>query len=480
MGHEDVERIAALIKQVATGPHGADGRAQPARGRQALATASPCSRAARCSPRATTRPCRRTPRVDQPPYLRDRRMAEPLLAVKDLQAWYGESHVLHGVDFEVRTGEVVTLLGRNGAGKTTTLKSIMGLVRAAHGLGQDRRRARRSGCRPYRIARLGIAFCPEERGIFSSLNVEENLLLPPTVREGGLSTAADLRAVPEPERAAAQPGHASCPAASSRCSRSAASCAPARGLLLLDEPTEGLAPVIVQQIGSVDPQAEAATASRSCWSSRTSASPRRVADRHYVMEHGRIVDEIPNAALQGNMDKLSPVSRSVKHRQGSPTHETHDIAVPPRPRSRCRCSAPRAQITDNVIKIGVLNDLSGLYADLAGQGSVAAAKMAVEDFGKIPGIKVEVVFADHQNKPDVGVEHRPPVVRRGRRRRDRRRADLVGGARRQPGHAGQEQGLHRLRRRRRRDLTGQGVLAEHGALDLRHVDARATAPAPRS
>ena len=151
----------------------------------------------------------------------------PLLAVRDLNAWYGESHVLHGVDFDVTAGEVVTLLGRNGAGKTTTLKSIMGVV------------PRREGSILYegtetvklasnRIARLGIAWCPEERGIFASLDVEENLLLPPTVRAGGLTVAQIFELFPnlkERLRARARSSRA----ASSRCSRSAASCAPARG-----------------------------------------------------------------------------------------------------------------------------------------------------------------------------------------------------------------------------------------------------------
>ena len=143
---------------------------------------------------------------------------------------------------------MVTLLGRNGAGKTTTLKSIMGMVGRREGSvvfeGAETIRLPSN-----RIARLGIAFCPEERGIFASLNVLENLLLPPKVREGGFRPRAHLRAVSRTSRSGWRARARSFPAASSRCSPSAASCAPARALLLLDEPTEGLAPVIVQQIG---------------------------------------------------------------------------------------------------------------------------------------------------------------------------------------------------------------------------------------
>src|SRR5206468_9164913 len=170
----------------------------------------------------------------------------PLLAVEGLQAWYGESHVLHGATFDVFAGEVVTLLGRNGAGKTTTLKSIMGIV--GQRTGSVRYEGRELiGLTSDRIARLGIALCPEERGIFSSLSVEENLLLPPKVRPGGLELDRIFQLFPNlKERLSSQgtklSGGEQQMLAIGRILRTGAR------LLLLDEPTEGLAPVIVPQI----------------------------------------------------------------------------------------------------------------------------------------------------------------------------------------------------------------------------------------
>jgi len=227
--------------------------------------------------------------------------ATSLLNVRDLQAWYGESHILHGVAFDIAQGEVVTLLGRNGAGKTTTLKSIMGVV------------PRREGSVVYeqqeivrlpsnRIARLGIAWCPEERGIFSSLNVEENLMLPPKVREGGLTVEQIYTLFPNLlERRKSQgtklSGGEQQMLAIGRILRTGAR------LLLLDEPTEGLAPVIVQQIGRTirKLREQGFTILLVEQNFRFAAT---VADRHYVMEHGRIIDMIPNAALEQNMGKL--------------------------------------------------------------------------------------------------------------------------------------------------------------------------------
>jgi len=225
----------------------------------------------------------------------------PLLRVQGLHAWYGESHVLHGVDFEVRAGEVVTLLGRNGAGKTTTLKSVMGMV------------PRRDGSIAYqgaeiirlpsnRIAQHGIAFCPEERGIFASLNVEENLLLPPKVRDGGLELARIFELFPNlQERLRSQgtklSGGEQQMLAIGRILRTGAR------LLLLDEPTEGLAPVIVQQIGRIIGQlkTEGFTILLVEQNFRFAAT---VADRHYIVDHGRVADMIPNAELNANMQKL--------------------------------------------------------------------------------------------------------------------------------------------------------------------------------
>jgi branched-chain amino acid transport system ATP-binding protein len=225
----------------------------------------------------------------------------PLLAVRDLHAWYGESHILHGVAFDVRPGEVVTLLGRNGAGKTTTLKSVMGIV--ARRRGSVSFEGRELIARPSNhIARLGIAFCPEERGIFASLNVEENLMLPPQVRAGGLSVEAIHALFPNlRDRRRSQgtklSGGEQQMLAIARILRTGAR------LLLLDEPTEGLAPVIVQQIGATIRRlkSEGFTILLVEQNFRFAAT---VADRHYVMEHGRVVDAIVNAELDAHMDKL--------------------------------------------------------------------------------------------------------------------------------------------------------------------------------
>jgi branched-chain amino acid transport system ATP-binding protein len=231
----------------------------------------------------------------------DARPAVPLLAVMDLHAWYGESHILHGVDFEVHPGEVVTLLGRNGAGKTTTIKSIMGMV--GRRTGSVRLGGRELiALSPDRIARLGIALCPEERGIFASLNVEENLLLPPQVRPGGLSVEAIFGLFPNlRERLGSQgsklSGGEQQMLAIARILRTGSR------LLLLDEPTEGLAPLIVKHIGETigGLRAEGFTILLVEQNLHFGST---VADRHYIMEHGRVVDMIPNAQLGRNLDKL--------------------------------------------------------------------------------------------------------------------------------------------------------------------------------
>jgi branched-chain amino acid transport system ATP-binding protein len=221
--------------------------------------------------------------------------------VRDLHAWYDESHILHGVDFDVRPGEVVTLLGRNGAGKTTTLKSVMGIVTRRRGsvrFGGQELIHRPSNA----IARLGIAFCPEERGIFASLNVGENLTLPPVVRPGGLSIDTIFGLFPNlRERLRSQgtklSGGEQQMLAIGRILRTGAR------LLLLDEPTEGLAPVIVQQIGATIKRlkSEGFTILLVEQNFRFAST---VADRHYVMERGRVVDMIPNAQLDASMDRL--------------------------------------------------------------------------------------------------------------------------------------------------------------------------------
>ncbi len=234
-----------------------------------------------------------TPAAPSPP--------APLLSARGVNAWYGESHVLHGVDFDISAGEVVTLLGRNGAGKTTTLKSIMGIVPRREGSiayeGQETIRLSSN-----RIARLGVAYCPEERGIFSSLNVEENLLLPPQVKPGGLSVEQIFELFPNlRERLRSQgtkrSGGEQQMLAIGRILRTGAR------LLLLDEPTEGLAPVIVQQIGRTIERLkrEGFTILLVEQNFRFAST---VADRHYVMEHGRVVDTFPNSELAANMEKL--------------------------------------------------------------------------------------------------------------------------------------------------------------------------------
>jgi branched-chain amino acid transport system ATP-binding protein len=224
-----------------------------------------------------------------------------LLAVRELNAWYGESHILHGVAFDVAAGEVVTLLGRNGAGKTTTMKSIMGIVGRREGsISLDGVETIRLPSN--RIAHLGIALCPEERGIFSSLNVEENLLLPPKVKDGGLSVEQIFTLFPNlKERLSSQgtklSGGEQQMLAIGRILRTGAR------LLLLDEPTEGLAPVIVQQIGRTIAELKARGFTILLVEQNFHFAA-TVADRHYVMENGRVVDMIPNAELDANMAKL--------------------------------------------------------------------------------------------------------------------------------------------------------------------------------
>ena len=228
-------------------------------------------------------------------------MAETLLKVDGLQAWYGESHILHGVGFEIGRGELVTLLGRNGAGKTTTLKSVMGIVERR--TGSVKFGGRETIREPSNtIARQGIAYCPEERGIFSSLNVEENMLLPPQVQPGGMSLDEIYQLFPNlKERRRSQgtklSGGEQQMLAIGRILRTGAD------MLLLDEPTEGLAPVIVQRIGEVirTLKSRGFTILLVEQNFRFAAT---VADRHYVMEDGRVVDMIAAADVEKNVDKI--------------------------------------------------------------------------------------------------------------------------------------------------------------------------------
>jgi branched-chain amino acid transport system ATP-binding protein len=224
-----------------------------------------------------------------------------LLQVKDLHGWYGESHVLHGMSFDVPEGEVVTLLGRNGAGKTTTMRAVMGV------LGKRKGSVRYEGTETVGlasnfIARLGIAYCPEERGIFSSLSVRENLELPPVVKPGGMSIDEVYQLFPRlKERANNQgtklSGGEQQMLAIARILRTGAK------LLLLDEPTEGLAPVIVQHIGEI-----IRTVKKKGFTvllvEQNFHFAATVADRHYVVEHGKVIDMIMNDQVKTNLGKL--------------------------------------------------------------------------------------------------------------------------------------------------------------------------------
>ncbi len=229
--------------------------------------------------------------------------ATPVLRVRDLHAFYGESHVLHGVDLDVAEGEVVTLLGRNGSGRTSTLKSILGLV------------GRRTGSiqvggeetvhmAPHRIARLGIGvgYCPEERGIFASLSTEENLLLLPRVSEAGMPLPEIYAMFPNLEERRRSPGTRLSGGEQQMLAMARILRAGAR-LLLLDEITEGLAPVIVQALGRVVRQLKdrGYTVVLVEQNFRFAAP---LADRHYLLEHGRVVDMIEAGQLAGRMDSL--------------------------------------------------------------------------------------------------------------------------------------------------------------------------------
>lgn len=228
-------------------------------------------------------------------------MTSPLLRVADLHAHYGESHVLKGVDLYVNSGEVVTLLGRNGAGKTTALKAIMGILRPRPGVveyaGRDV-----AGLLPEQIARAGIAYCPEERGIFASLTVQENLLLPPVVQTGGMSIGDVHALFPNlRERARAQgsklSGGEQQMLAIGRILRTGAK------LLLLDEPSEGLAPTLVQQIGRAIRQLKS-KGFTVLLVEQNFRFAKTIADRHYVVENGRIAACISAEDVGKEADKL--------------------------------------------------------------------------------------------------------------------------------------------------------------------------------
>ena len=228
-------------------------------------------------------------------------MGTPFLEVKDLHGWYGESHVLHGVNFHVNEGEVVTLLGRNGAGRTSTMRSIMGLIGTRKGSIKVRG-VETITMATHRIAQLGIGYCPEERGIFSSLSCEENLMLPPALAEGGMSVEQIYTMFPNlKERASSQgtrlSGGEQQMLAVARILRTGAK------LLLLDEISEGLAPVIVQKL------AEMVVALRQqgytiVMVEQNFVFASKLADRFMVMEHGQVIQEFTQAELPSRMERL--------------------------------------------------------------------------------------------------------------------------------------------------------------------------------
>jgi branched-chain amino acid transport system ATP-binding protein len=224
-----------------------------------------------------------------------------LLQIKDLSAWYAESRVLHGMTFDVREGELLTLIGRNGAGKTSTLRSIMGIIRKRTGS------VRFNGHeliakRIYQIARHGIAYCPEERAIFASLSVRENLLLPPVLRPGGLTDEALFSTFPNLQARAASQG-TKLSGGEQQMLAIARILRTGSRLLLLDEPSEGLAPVVVKEIGEIIKHLKT-QGFTILLVEQNLRFARQVADRHVVVENGKVVDIVANADLAAGMGRL--------------------------------------------------------------------------------------------------------------------------------------------------------------------------------
>ena len=229
-------------------------------------------------------------------------MTEPLLSVRELNAWYGESHALHGIDLDVHAGETVTLLGRNGVGKTTALRAIVGIIRKRSGTirfdGKDMLRVPL-----HRTARHGIGYVPEERGIFSTLTVEENLTLPPVIAKGGMSLAEIYQLFPNLEERRKSPGTKLSGGEQQMLAMARILRTGAR-LLLLDEPTEGLAPVIIQRIGEVL-QTLKQRGMTILLVEQNFRFASKVADRFYVVDHGQVVDTFDVADLPGRMSMLN-------------------------------------------------------------------------------------------------------------------------------------------------------------------------------
>ncbi len=228
-------------------------------------------------------------------------MSTEFLRIENLQAWYGESHILHGVNLTVNEGEVVTLLGRNGAGRTTTLRAIVGLTGRRKGSIRIKG-VETANMAPHKVAHLGVGYCPEERGIFASLTAEENLMLPPTLAPGGMTVAEIYAMFPNLEERASSPGTRLSGGeqqmlAVARILRTGAR------LLLLDEISEGLAPVIVQKLAEmIHALKRKGYTIVLVEQNFRFAAP--LADRFYVMEHGSIVKEFAQADLTQNMGML--------------------------------------------------------------------------------------------------------------------------------------------------------------------------------
>ncbi|CAB3906654.1 ABC transporter ATP-binding protein [Achromobacter dolens] len=234
--------------------------------------------------------------------MNDKTPARSMLEIRDLHAWYGESHILHGIDLDVKAGECITLLGRNGAGRSSTLKSVLGLVGRRSGSikvqGQET-----IGLPPHKIARRGIGYCPEERGIYASLTAEENLMLLPSVGPDGMSVEEIYAMFPNLKERAHSPGTRLSGGEQQMLAMARILRTGAR-LLLLDEITEGLAPVIVQALGRVIRQLQE-RGYTTVLVEQNFRFARHLADRHYVIEHGQVAAVIERAEVERSQDRLN-------------------------------------------------------------------------------------------------------------------------------------------------------------------------------
>ncbi|MFY4261038.1 ABC transporter ATP-binding protein [Achromobacter xylosoxidans] len=234
--------------------------------------------------------------------MNDKTPARSMLEIRDLHAWYGESHILHGIDLDVKAGECITLLGRNGAGRSSTLKSVLGLVGRRSGSikvqGQET-----IGLPPHKIARQGIGYCPEERGIYASLTAEENLMLLPSVGPDGMSMEEIYTMFPNLKERAHSPGTRLSGGEQQMLAMARILRTGAR-LLLLDEITEGLAPVIVQALGRVIRQLQE-RGYTTVLVEQNFRFARHLADRHYVIEHGQVAAVIERAEVERSQDRLN-------------------------------------------------------------------------------------------------------------------------------------------------------------------------------